>query len=390
MRIYLVFFLLSTHLLTLGQGRLLSKEAEISILTCGPGVELYSAFGHSAFRVRDEVNNLDLVYNYGTFDPDAPGFYLQFAMSRAQYRLRAYGFSAFLKEYAIENRWVTGQVLALDAAARQAVFDLLSINAQPQNAAYRYDYFYDNCSSKIREVLAKVLGDKITFHDDYLSHRYTRRELVRQYVGDNSWGSLAIQVALGAVIDRKITAEECGFLPDYIFESFGAATIDNGGGSKHIVKAEVEILPGGSHAYKTGYSSPLLVFSLMGILVFWSTLREYRKKVRNRWVDFLVLFSTGLVGVLLLFLWLATDHSAAANNLDLLWGYAPNIVMAFVALKRQVPAYFRGYYLLLLSMLALLLIMWVAGVQLFSVALLPVFFLMATRYFFIWYLGYKY
>ncbi len=122
----------------------------MSVITCGPGTdELYASFGHSAFRVLDRENKIDRVYNYGTFDFNTPNFYGKFAQGKLLYQLSAYNFGNFLKSYHRENRWVKGQVLDLDVNQVQKVFDFLEENAKPENRSYNYDFFYDNCSTKL-------------------------------------------------------------------------------------------------------------------------------------------------------------------------------------------------------------------------------------------------
>ncbi|MCP4884843.1 MAG: DUF4105 domain-containing protein, partial [Flavobacteriales bacterium] len=126
------------------QELILSPNAEVSVITCGPGTdELYASFGHSAFRVLDIKNKIDRVYNYGTFDFNTPNFYGKFAQGKLLYQLRAYNFGNFLRGYHQENRWVKGQVLDLDSKQVQAVFDFLEENAKPENRSYHYDFFYD-------------------------------------------------------------------------------------------------------------------------------------------------------------------------------------------------------------------------------------------------------
>jgi hypothetical protein len=157
----IIFLVFLFPFLSYSQEIQLSPEAEISVITCGPGEsELYATFGHSAFRIKDLPNKIDRVYNYGTFNFNTPNFYIKFARGKLLYDLRAYNFGTFLQSYQREKRWVKGQVLDLKHDEIQRVYNFLENNAKPENRSYKYDFFYDNCSTKLYDVLEQVLGDK--------------------------------------------------------------------------------------------------------------------------------------------------------------------------------------------------------------------------------------
>ena len=145
----------------------LSEAAQISVLTCGAGQELYTAFGHSAFRVQDPIQEIDVVYNYGTFDFRAPNFYTNFARGRLIYTLSRQRFENFLYEYEYEKRWVKEQILDLDQQQKNALIVFLENNYLPENRDYRYDFLYDNCSTKLPDVLSQILGNQLNFQEDH-------------------------------------------------------------------------------------------------------------------------------------------------------------------------------------------------------------------------------
>ena len=162
-RNFLIFAAMLRHILSWGlialtwagsvSAQTLSDRAEVSLLTCGPGTDLYATFGHSALQISDPVTGVDRVYNYGTFDFDTEGFYLKFTRGKLNYILSVSGFEYFLREYQYSGRWVYRQVLDLNPEQAQALFDYLEWNALPENREYKYDFFYDNCSTRIRDVL---------------------------------------------------------------------------------------------------------------------------------------------------------------------------------------------------------------------------------------------
>ena len=131
----------------------LTEESIVTLVTCGPGEELYEAFGHTAIRVHDSNIGLDVVYNYGTFDFDQPNFYWNFVQGRSLYMLAANRYSNFIRAYQYYNRSVREQYLNMTLPQKQALLDKLLWNAKVENRNYLYDYFFDNCSTRPRDVL---------------------------------------------------------------------------------------------------------------------------------------------------------------------------------------------------------------------------------------------
>ena len=145
--LFILFSILS--LVGYSQDIILSSRAEISVITCDPGAELYSSFGHSAFRVVDPTLHIDQAYNYGTFNFKTDNFYIKFARGKLMYDLSSYPFHYFIRDYIKENRTVVEQVLNLDQTEKQEMFDFLENNAKPENKSYLYDFFFDNCATKL-------------------------------------------------------------------------------------------------------------------------------------------------------------------------------------------------------------------------------------------------
>ena len=202
----------------------LSEAAKVSILTMGPGDNLYDKFGHSAFRIEDPTRGFDAVYNYGVYDFDTPNFYTKFAQGKLLYKLEGVNSQPFIDHYIAQNRWIKQQELDLSYSEKQELFTFLNNNLKPENKYYKYDFFYDNCATKIRDVLVNVLGDDIIYTADFTSEDKTFRELIQQNVHWNTWGSVGMDVAIGAVTDKKATTWQYQFLPDYVF--LATATAD--------------------------------------------------------------------------------------------------------------------------------------------------------------------
>ncbi|MDP3312611.1 DUF4105 domain-containing protein [Lutibacter sp.] len=358
----------------------LSTDATISVVTCGPGSELYSTFGHSAFRVYDPILQLDKVYNYGTFNFNAPNFYLNFVKGKLIYQLSTSRFNSFLESYHRENRWVTVQELNLDNTDVQLLYDFLEINALPQNRDYKYDFFYDNCSTKLEEVLKIVLKDKVAFSNSHINTTKTHRDLIADYTTTNKWSKFGIDLALGSVIDRKATKDNYKFLPDYLMAGFGNATVLIENNQQPLVKNTVEILKQRPFESKTSLATPFNLFFVLCLLVTFKTYKNIKNNKRSKWLDFSLFFVTGIIGIVVLLLWFATNHTATYKNFNFLWAFAPNVVVAFYMLKTKLPTWLIAYNKLLLILLALLFLLWVIEIQVFNIALLPIIALLIIRY----------
>ena len=384
-KIYLLF--LFTSIVGYSQERILSPETELSVITCGPSdVDLYATFVHSAFRILDRPNKIDRVYNYGTFNFNTPNFYLKFVQGKLLYQLSAYDFGNFLYSYRKENRWVKGQILDLSRQEIQEVFDYLENNAKPENRLYKYDFFYDNCSTRLYDVMEEVLGDKIIFEANYANSNYSHRELIQKYLPKHPWGDFGIDFALGANIDRKANSMDYLFLPDYVFDAFDKTTIVENGNERPIVKKTEDILlESDDTLFKTSPFTPLVVFSLLAVLVAIITYFDYKKGKRNKILDFIIFTVTGLGGIVLLLLWFATDHTLTVNNFNVLWAFAPNLVFAFLLLKKKknkLPTYYMVFLLVLLDLLVGL---WIFKIQIFSIAMVPILGLLYVRYAYLWF-----
>ncbi len=376
-----LIFLLS-YFTALTQINTLAKDAEISIITIGPGKQLYDSFGHNAIRVSDPSNGKDLAFNYGTFDFNTPNFYIKFGQGKLPYALSVSTYDGFLRNYIAEKRWIKQQKLDLTYGEKIAIFEFLLNNAQPSNREYQYDFFFDNCATKIRDVLAVNLGSKLSYKPkQYAASLYSFRELIQQRLHWNSWGSLGIDIALGAVIDRTANPWEHQFLPDYVFESLKSATITRNNKTSALIKKETTINNPGPMARNSAFLlSPFFVFLVLAIGIVYRTLRDSKQQKRSRWLDTVLFFVTGIVGVLLLVLWLATDHTATVTNYNILWAFPLNLIFCTLVSKKAPKKWLINYVSFLIILLTLLVVHWFTGVQVFAPALLPLVIALFIRY----------
>ncbi|MFD2550412.1 DUF4105 domain-containing protein [Bizionia sediminis] len=358
-------------------GQTLSKQAEISVLTIGPGPALNDAFGHNAFRIKDRANDLDVTFDYGRFPFNEPGFYLNFALGKLNYSIGKSNFKEVKEFYTWQNRRIEEQVLNLTPQQKQTLFNYLLNNNKPQNRAYQYDFFYDNCATKMRDVLKIVLKDSLIFNTPSTLKPHTFRSLIREKVPTNTWGSLGIDIALGSLIDQAIVPENYMFLPEYIHTFFSNAKV----GSKALVVSKETLYTPKPQAKSSGFLwSPYAVFGFISIVILWLTYADFKNQKRQKTLDILLLTTTTFVGILVLFLWFGTDHQATAYNYNLLWAFPLNGLLAWQLVRNRPKAWVIPFLKFLVIMLVLMVFHWVVGVQNFAYALLPLVIALAVRY----------
>lgn len=367
-RILIVFLLVP--FLSAGQSFQLSEQAEISVITCGPYQgELYSAFGHSAFRVHDPENAYDVAYNYGVFNFNQPNFYLNFARGYLYYQLGLYDYPSFENHYVSYNRYVHEQILNLTPEQKQKMFDYLQWNALPENQHYRYDYFYNNCATKMRDVIVHVLGDEIRFDGSYITTDYSIRDLTDIYLKEQPWGDLGIDICLGLPMDKNATPYEYMFLPDYVESGFDHAFILRDGEEVPAIKTKNIISDSREQVASRRLYTPLTVFTVFFLGTLLLTYRDLKSGKLTKWFDILLFGVTGIIGVLLFFLWFFTDHNAAANNLNIIWALPLHLVAAIALLRN--PRWLKYYFGAVSILTLILLVLWFGLPQKLHYSLIP-------------------
>jgi hypothetical protein len=362
----------------------LSVYSEISIVTAGPGKELYEKFGHTALRIKDPVLNLDLIYNYGVFDFNAPNFYSNFAEGKMYYLLARYDFKYFLASYKKDKRWLKQQVLNLNQAEKQQFFNYLENNALPENATYLYDPFFDNCATKIRDISKVILKDAVTLTSNRIENNKTLRTLMNQEIDWNTWGNFGINLIAGTILDVKRNQLEYTYLPDYIFKTFENGKIERQSQSQSLVKREDILLDFDESSNTTTFLSPLYIFIFLLLIVIFITFKDVKNNRRTKSLDFTLLFITGLVGLVLTYLWLFSSHITAPKNFNVLWAFLPNLIVAFFMLKTNTHKWLQKYVFVLLICLSIIPVLWFSDIQVFPIAAIPLLLLLFTRYLFLY------
>ena len=356
-----------------------SNHIRISLLTCAPGPELYSTFGHTAIRVYDSIGLGDIVYNYGvigeTLNYDDPRFYIRFMRGKIKYMLDAYSFRDFLYEYQAEQRSVWEQDLNLSDTQKTALLTLLSNNLRDDKRYYKYDFWLDNCSTRPRNLLYDSLSG-IALSSSIIPPNTTPRILIHSYLdkAGQSWSKLGIDILLGQLMDKPIDDFGAMFLPEYLMKGL-SKTHNNG---KAIVNNQRTILDLPSPIEPSSPYMPLIAITIfcLAYLGLYSLLRK--KSNSYKILDSFLFFLTGILGLLLIIMWIATDHTVCKNNWNVLWAIPTNLIVAFINSKGK--RWMKTYFIICFALSLLLVGGWFWLPQRFNIALLPLSLLMMYRY----------
>lgn len=365
----------------------LSEKAEVLILTLGPTqTELYSAFGHSAIRVYDPENNINRIYNYGVFDFNQPNFYLNFARGFLNYKLDTVDYPRFRYAYIYYNRFIHEQVLNFTLEEKQQFFDFLEWNMLPENQYYYYDYFYDNCATRVRDALEKAFPNQIEFNGDYIQSSHTIRELTDLYLGYQPWGDLGIDLCLGLPMDIEATPYMYMFLPDYIESAFDNTSFIRNGEKVPLVKKTISTYESKQNqALKKSIITPNAAFWVVFFVFVSISFYQFRAKRTYKWMDAIFFSIIGLLGTFLLLLWVATDHKSAASNMNILWALPTHLIAGVLLMRRSKPSWLPKYFLLTSMFMLMLVVFWGLLPQLLHFSLIPIALSLGLRGFMIWF-----
>jgi len=374
-----IFIAVSLLISGINTGQTLSPYSKVSIITCAPGNELYSTFGHSAVRIKDPVLRIDKVYNYGTFNFETPGFYMKFVRGKLDYMLSVSPYRYFVISYKQEKRAITEQVLNLSYTQKKAVFRALEINALPENMYYRYDFLKDNCSTRVLKIINDALKDSLILPENITSTRQTYREMLMPYLKGKDWERFGINLALGRPVDKTVTVKEAAFLPDYLKEIFDKTRIKTNEGLQPIVIQDNTLYaPAVKNVRESLTFTPERIFWILLILILSITIFETKKNKNYLILDKTVFFIAGFTGLAVLFLWFATDHSSVVDNQNIIWASPLFFIAAFLLHKRNKP-YIKMFFLLSSILILIALIIDSFFTELFDSAATPLELILIVR-----------
>lgn len=342
------------------------SNLEVSLLTCSPGDELYSAFGHTAIKVND------MVFNYGMFNFNTEGFYLKFVSGQTDYELGVELMDGFERQYERRGRGVIEQKLNLTNEEKAALFGALIENTRPENKTYRYNFVFDNCATRPRVKIEECLKGNIQY--DVREENDSYRKLIEQYVGEDSWIKFGIDILIGAEADKTASFFDRLFLPDELMNAFAKAKRENG---ERLVKETNEVVEQEENAdEQEGGVTPLAATVILMTIVSIASLLFPRKlKV----LDFVLFLITGLLGVVVAYLCFFSLHPLVGENYNLLWFNPLHLLIPLTVFIKKA----RKFLLVVYMLTALSAIVAITGYiylpQEFNIAFLPIMVMIVVR-----------
>ena len=372
-----VIFSLFLLLLPIGQTTANSNDSiRLSLLTCAPGEVIYTLFGHTAIRYENPSQGIDVVFNYGLFSFDIPNFALRFSLGETDYRLGVIDYPHFAGEYAYFGRSVWQQTLNLNNEEKAELIRLLQENYRPENRIYRYNFFYDNCATRPRDLIEKSIDGTLQYADDMTDtdSGISFRDLLHKYSKGHPWSRFGMDLCMGSQADRTINRRLMMFVPFYVQEYFNQARIVNKEGEARplVLNEEKIIVTGNEEAEQSSDGfTPMQTALLLLILTAAATIYGIRRKKTLWGIDFALFFAAGTAGCILAFLALFSQHPAVSPNY-LLFVFHPLHLFCLPCMLNRVRKRKRSRYMLAnFIVLTLFILLWLVIPQRFPLAVLP-------------------
>jgi len=345
------------------------RDTSVYLVTCGPGTETYSIYGHSALHVVINNSRSDNVYNWGVFDFSTPHFAWKFAKGRLDYMLDVENYRSFIQSYFYEKRYVISQKVNISPAETRRLMELINENLKPENRNYRYDFLYDNCSTRIRDLFEKTIGKTLLYPPPVEDKKPpTFRKLISKYQNPYPWLKFGVDLLLGSPVDKKAPFRDRMFLPVEMQKELSEAVVNRSGKMIPLLQNPVIVLdfpvPSVKHHFLT---APWVVFSaVMILIIIMSSL--IKSKRGNRIMDLIIWFICSILAVMMVFFNFFTDHLELRWNLNILW-LNPFIIICFVMLliNRNGTSWFRLVFYFTAGFAVLQFIL----PQYFNVAIIP-------------------
>ncbi len=341
----------------------------VSLITCSPGSEAYERFGHTAIRVQRPAKKIDVIYNYGMFSFNTPNFIYRFTKGETDYWLGIDRFRDFLFSYAMRNSTVYQQQLNLTQAEAYALFEALNTNSLPENRVYRYNFLFDNCSTRAEDIILRNAGGTVRYAA--VSVQGTFRELIHACTKPDKWLTFGIDLALGSRIDEPMTFKESLFLPDNLMKAFASAQIETDSVMRTFVcKTDVLV---SSEPEEPGQSedvmpSPSVVAWLVAAFAVLFSIWQYRCGKRFRWFDSLLFLLYGITGCVLFFLMFVSEHPATYPNYSAFWLHPFHLFIAVAIWLKSAKKIVYYYHFINFAVLIAFLLLWNVIPQQFNAA----------------------
>ena len=377
MVIFLCFFLLSVVSCQLSIALAQQDSVRVSVLTCSPGPEVYSLYGHTAIRVQQD--SIDEVFNYGVFDFRKPHFTWHFVLGQTDYMIEPLPWKYFIIDYDRRGSSITEQELNLTPSEANCLLAALIENCQPENREYRYSFLYNNCTTKVRDMVEQVVRGSIQYPDT-LPHQ-TAREILHHYTAQHPWAQEGNDLLLGSEMDTILSERAAMFIPKNMMQAFdGAYILSTNGDMRPLVRSKKVILEAKQQVVESEFPlSPLqaiLVFAAICILIL--ALEVWTKRLWWLW-DVLILLLQGIAGTLLTFMFLFSEHPGVGSNWQV-WVFNPiyfiGIPLVIKAATKHRETLWYAFYFAVLA-LFLLFSPWIP--QVFAKITVPLALCLLTR-----------
>jgi hypothetical protein len=327
-----IFFSLLISLISFSSAMSQSSNDTVAyLITCAPGTETYSIYGHSALRIVIPAKNTDTIYNWGVFDFDTPNFTWKFAKGRLDYMLIAQSSKSFLSDYYYEKRSVYSQKINISPGEIKKLIELVNENLKPENRKYRYDFFYDDCSTRIRDLFEKSIGEKLKYPPPETGRIPTFRDLVAKYQNPYPWLKFGVDLIMGSTADKHAHFRDRMFLPIDMKDELSKTVVHRGDKMIPLLQNPLGILDFPLPSVKQNFFiSPPFVFTLLIIVILiLAALTKSRKIIRI--IDIVIYSVFSVLSILMIFFNFFTDHEQMKWNLNIIW-LNPFIIVCLVML----------------------------------------------------------
>ena len=305
------------------------SNTEISVLTCSPGDEIYSIFGHTAVRVYNPNTKVDAVVNYGLFDFNQESFVYRFVKGETDYMCGVENFNSFLYSYAWRGSGVKSTVLDLTDAEKERIIRVLTNDLKPQNREYRYNFAYNNCATKIRDIVNFAYSGKC---ESLLPSEYTFRQIIGKYAENYPWFMFSFDICLGGRdYNTLMTPEEVQFLPELLDAALNNSLINRDGEElRPNTRQEILLTPADKTIESTLFT-PIVVASILLILSIINLVLGNKCRIASNIYSGTLLFTYTIVGLIITFLIFFSEHPFTTWNMNILI-FNPLLIIPFVSL----------------------------------------------------------
>jgi hypothetical protein len=340
----LLFYLLLSELLHASTQS--EDSTQIFLLTCHPGRDAVTIYGHSAIRILRTSVGLDSVYSWGVYDFNAPNFVWKFAKGRLKYRIDSDSYKGFLREYFFEQRSVISQKINLTNNEKELIIALINNNMKPENKFYLYNFFYDNCSSRVRDIIEKTTGDRLLYPNEFIKDQPSFRGMINKAQKPMPWFTLGTDLLIGSSGDNKAGFRDQMFLPEDLMKNLSLTMIKDTDKIIPLLQKPETVLDFKPVTLDNRiFLSPIFIFCVLLIIILILSIFIKRGKSID-FIDIFLFFIFSILSILMIFFNFFTDHQAMKMNFNILW-LNPFLIIAFLALfaKKKNPIWFKIVFL---------------------------------------------